>query len=501
MLGTCHPATAHDATPTVPLDDPVYERLDRLDALGRLPGEVLGFRPLSRREVGRLLAAAGESAGEFGAGAREMRWFERGAIALAATNSRPDSIRRDNGLGRIDGVTHPLVAGREGLPYADGATLAFGTEHAVAPFRSLALAARTDARLFVSDDDEAGDASFRSLYARATFGNLVIQAGRDALAWGAAPERGLLLSRNARPLDAVVVTSETPYRLPWLLRHAGPTRIGLAVAALGGDRTPAHAYLVATRGSFRLHPRLELGLWDTLILGGEGAPQPTVLEILHEIFPFSRSGLDEDLSDHRIAIDTRWQLVPGQLLVYHESFLEDGFRPAPWGDGWDVIGLTVGAYLPSVGPDGTWDWRVEFTHLPAVAYRHGRWTSGYTFGRRLIGNGLGPDADGVRMALGRRRADGGTDRVALALERRDNDTWAQRPTGEEGRFGDIYRVENRPADERLRLELGTRRSLTPGVRWNAKASIEHEFDGGFPHHSAATRYFMELGLEFLPHRR
>ncbi|HEX7879706.1 MAG TPA: capsule assembly Wzi family protein [Candidatus Eisenbacteria bacterium] len=497
LLAGVIPAQARDASPTVPLDDPVYERIDRLDALGKLHEDVLGMRPWSRLEIARLLARAGESAPWDTLAA----WIDGARFGIAASDSRPDTIRQDNGLGSIEGVVEPLVAGRDGVAFAHGVTFALGSSHSAALNRHVVAGARFDARLRIDDAsgefgyDFEGDVSILALYGRATFGNLVFQAGRDALAWGAAPGGGLLLARNTRPLDAAFLTSESAWRLPWIFRHLGPTRMGLAVAALGADRTFAHSFLVATRGSFRLHSRFELGIWDTLILGGEGAPKPTLAEIFHEIFPFGRGGLDEDFSDHRIAIDTRWQVVPGRLVLYHESFLEDGFRPAPFGDAWDVMGLTVGVYLPSLGASGDWDCRIAATHVPAVAYRHGRWISGYTLEQRLIGDELGPDAAGLSLQVARHRNDGGVTRFLLALEERNADTWAQEPAAE-GAFGDIYRVEDFEADRRLRGGLMIRRSMSAGVRVRGSASLEHRFDGGFPHHSGSTHYFAELGLEF-----
>jgi hypothetical protein len=449
-----------------------------------------------------MLVRAGEAARFDGMGG----WLDEARVAVVASDARPDTIRADNGVGRIDGVVEPLTAGRDGVAFAHGATLALNTAHAASLTRHLVAGARFDARLRFEEnpdgaaDDVAGDVSVLALYGRATFGNLVVQAGRDALSWGSAPGGGLLLARNARPLDAAVLTSEAPWRLPWIFRHLGPTRIGLAVAALGADRTYPNAFLVATRGSFRLHPRVELGIWDTLILGGEGAPKPTFLEILHEIFPLGRGGLDEDFSDHRIAIDTRWQVVPGRLLLYHESFLEDGFRPAPFGDAWDVMGVTVGAYLPALGRDGAWDARLAATHVPAIAYRHGRWISGYTLERRLLGDELGPDADGLSLAVTRHRAEGGYTRVQLAYEARNSDTWAQEPLGDGG-FGDIFRVEDRDADRRLRGSLTARTWLSDSVQMTGGAAIEHRFDGGFPDPGARTSYFGEVALELFPHRR
>src|SRR3954462_3463395 len=49
------------ASPTIPLDDPVYERLAVLRAQGRIPLYLGGIRPLTEFDAQRLLLQAGGS--------------------------------------------------------------------------------------------------------------------------------------------------------------------------------------------------------------------------------------------------------------------------------------------------------------------------------------------------------------------------------------------------------------------------------------------------------
>jgi hypothetical protein len=519
------PIVAHAASVTVPLHEPVYRDLDRLDALGLLPDEVLNHRPLSRGEIARIVEKASRRPEAILAPAKELlvalrrdyptrrlgedRGFQGIAFGVAGTNSAPERIHRENGIGSVDGVVHPLAGYREGSPFAEGGTAWIQTEHSHYPGRRFAIGARTDVRLFVGDDtfDEGPDAisrssidvdadvSLKALYGRFRFGGLIVQVGRDALSWGPTPSGGLLLSNNARPLDMVLVTHESSYRLPWIFRHLGPQRIGFALADLGTDRVHPNSFLLASRGTFRLHRRIELGVWDTLILGGDGAPKPALFEILHEIFPYGRRGTDEDLSDHRIAFDLRLHVVPGHLLLYHEAFLDDGFRPAPLGDMWDVMSFRSGFYLPAIGREGRFDLRGEVTRIPAIAYRHGRWRTGYALDDRLLGDELGPDARGVRIDTAWLRRDGNRLGLELAWEGRDADDWAQEPASEPGTFGDIFRVLDRPTQSRVRARVGLDWNVEAGVKWQPRLGVERVVNPHFRKgDDAVTNVLIEIGL-------
>src|ERR1700716_1964493 len=62
---------AAQGTAPVPLDDPAYVYLDRLEELGVVRSAVMGQRPYSYREMGRLIAAARVAASREGPSARE----------------------------------------------------------------------------------------------------------------------------------------------------------------------------------------------------------------------------------------------------------------------------------------------------------------------------------------------------------------------------------------------------------------------------------------------
>jgi hypothetical protein len=183
---------------------------------------------------------------------------------------------------------------------------------------------------------------------------------------------------------------------------------------------------------------------------GDDAPTDSFWQYLWEFFPAGRVGTDSDLADHRFGIDGRWHLWPGHLSAYGEIMVED----ARTGHYEDVTGRRIGIYLPAVGPDGLWEARAEYLRLPAIVYRHGRWTTGYALNGHLIGNDIGPDSRGARFRLEKTGNEGQRTLLEFAWENRDRDIWAQ-TVNEDGDYEDVYRAVDRPSETRWRGRFGS----------------------------------------------
>lgn len=514
------------SSPTVPLDETVYTDLDRLEALGLLPGEILGFKPLARAEIARIVGAASRRAAASRSPARELlirlrrEYPEQAAgedqginairFGAAWTNSKPEPLLRDNKLGTIEGVVDPLTAYRQGERFARGGTGWLQTHHAHNLGQALAFGLGIDARVLIDRSDPSGcfpartttkgHNGFRAFYGRLRLGPVVVQAGRDAVAWGPLPRGGFLASTNARPLDMVFISHESPYRLPWVFRHAGAHRAGLFVADLGGERTFPHTLLVGLRASFRPLARAEMGFTETLLMGGEGAPRPTLVEVLRQAFPMGKMGPGSDYSDHRFGFDYRLQLWPGRLLLYGELFVDDGRR----GQYGSLTAHRTGLFFPALGRRGAFDARLEFARLPALCYRHGQWATGYTLDGRLLGDELGPDSRGLRGEF-QWTGDAG-DRLELEIswEGRDADTWGQvprPPPADPGDYGAIYRITDLPTEWRLRADLALDRPVSSTVTLRPRIAAERIRNVRQAGGSLATRLMAELGVRvrFGPH--
>lgn len=525
--------SAKSATPVtsahVPASDPVYQELDRLEALGLLPLAVLGQRPLSRGEISRLIYQASlnpraaraparemlirlrrEFPSKKGEGSGEPRGVDDVRFGGAWLKDELATVPAENGVGRVDAIKQPLTSDRDGRTYRpNGGTFWLRTRHSLPVRQNLVLGVAPEflIRTGGSDDQPAtaadsvlvqqsgfeGEFSFRSLYGRLQFGSAVFTIGRDALAFGPSTDGGLILSTNARALDMVNLTSESTFRLPWIFRHLGPSRWFVGMAYLGDDRVLPKSALAMLRASFRLHQLAELGLTETLVMLGEGAPTDTFWHYLWEFFPAGRVGTDTDLADHRFGIDLRLHAWPGHVTLLGEVMVDD----ARTGHYEDVTARRFGIYLPAVGPKGRWELSADYLRLPAVIYRHGRWTTGYSLDHRLLGNELGPDSKGARLQLNRTGDRGQNTIIDLAWDARDDDDWEQEVSADDpDNFEDIFRVVDRPTETRWRGRLGLDWPLTPEMSWQPSLTIERVLNSGYVLGVDRTGALVELSFRY-----
>lgn len=513
----------------VPPSDPVYQELDRLDALGLLPSAVLGQRPLSRSEIARLLYQASMNPGaarkpardllirlrrEFpskkGEGSQEPRGVDEVRFGGAWLEDELATVPAENGVGQVDALKQPLTSNRDGRIYRpNGGTAWLRTRHALpfADYMVLCVAPEFLIRAGGSEDGVANAADsigiqqsgfesdfiFRSLYGRMQFGPTVLTIGRDALSFGPWTQGGLIMSTNGRPLDMINLTSESAFRLPWIFRHLGPSRWFAGMAYLGKDRVLPKSALAMLRASFRLNRLTELGLTESLVMLGEGAPTDSFWQYLWEFFPAGRVGTDTDLTDHRFGIDLRLHAWPGHATLLAEVLVDD----ARTGHYDDVTARRFGIYLPAVGPDGRWELSADYLRLPAIIYRHGRWTTGYAQDNRLLGNDLGPDAEGARLLLNRTGNRGQNTIIELAWDARDDDEWAQEPSADNPeQFEDVYRVVDRPTETRWRGRIGLDWPLSPEISWQPSLTIERVVNSGYGEGVDRTGALVELSFRY-----
>jgi hypothetical protein len=508
------PPVPRTASSTVPPDDPIYRDLERLDALGLLPDEVLGQRPMSEGEIARLLRRASQLPGAVRRPARDLlvrlrrrfpdlehraaQGFESIELGGAWRDDRVEPFPENNQVGQIDARKEPLTADRGGRPYVpDGGTFWFRSRHTIPTRSNLVFTAAPEFRYGVFDDGGRlrgdGDFQFQALNGRLRLGPAVLQVGRDALAFGPVRSGGFMMSTNARPLDMVLVTSESPFRLPWIFRHAGRTRWLAAYTPLGDDRRLPGSALLLLRASFRPHRLVEAGFSNTLVMLGDGAPKGTVLDYLWEIVPINRTGVDRDFTDHRYGFDLRLHAWPGRVTLYNELLIEDA-REGFWED---VVARRFGLHLPALGPGGEWEMTAEYLRLPAILYRHGRWTTGYALDGRLLGNELGPDSRGALLRLGRVDRAGNRVGLELAWDARDADLWAQVPVPETGSYDDIFRVVDNPTEHRWRARLEIDREVSRTVRWQPRMALERVTNPGYDDTAEArTNVLLELVLRY-----
>lgn len=426
LLSAWTPLVAQ-GTATVPLDDPAYRYLDRLEELGLADSAVMGQRPYSEREMRRLVRGARAAmelhersatespvvrsliaalAARFdadGPAPPRLRPVNEIESSLTVTNSRRRAFP-SNSNENVEATIDPLALRRLGEPIPRGGAFYLEVDHRADPLPWLTVAARERLSARAPRDSGASreHAELLVAAARARWRNVAISAGRDQVAWGHGHDDGLFIAADAPALDRLSLSSDQPFALPGVLRHTGPTQATLIVADLGASVVRSHSRLVAYKVSVRPTPALELGGTFENHFGGAGNPPTTALARLFDLMPFidifrrhnytdSSRTLDPE-SDKVIGADVRWRVDALRGLILSGEWLLDDF------DVHRVRSLlttaashSFAATVPRLGrPDLSLT--LSARHMGIETYSHGALTNGMTSRGRLLGDELGPDA-------------------------------------------------------------------------------------------------------------
>ncbi|HEX5033574.1 MAG TPA: capsule assembly Wzi family protein, partial [bacterium] len=279
---------------TVPIEEPVYRRIDKLVAHGLIKTQMIGQRPYVRAEIARLIAEAMKNYPDFAARFREEESsFEESGkrlkdkvyvdkilkrlqadyrdelIQLGALEGRVPTVQgqiidelrwnfayldqdpllmpADNGFGGIQGKSRPLVENRGGRHFVNGANLGIETTHWFRLGKYFAVQAEPRFQVQVAKDGqpEENQVFVQRLSGRFTWRKLDLQIGRDSVNWGPSLEGGIAFANNTRPLDFVKLSSISPFQYPFVFKKLGQHQWSLVVANLGPEQHFKDSWLVA----------------------------------------------------------------------------------------------------------------------------------------------------------------------------------------------------------------------------------------------------------------
>lgn len=501
------------STTNVPIDDPVYHDIDRLVGLGLARDVIYGQRPWSRGEIARIIAGAAkkhsdegpiiapderdlslrietedllerlqkeyrEELIELGAADGERKTFSFHPLAYAqAEYNFLDSEARsmpNNGLGFIDALVEPLAAYREGRRYPDGHQLALETEHRLRATRFFSFYLRPRFQLDVTHGGNISAHPYvQQLYLKFAVPHFELLVGRDSIEWGQGEYGGILLSNNARPLDMIKISNPSPTFLPWVFRYLGPFRYTFFVANLGPEREFPYSFLTGAKFSIKPTSFLELGIDQLLMLGGDGAPGPlTPGNVLQEFFGMRVGDVNAvNLTNREMGFDMRLTfsgLRNSQLYLdaQIEDFSSVLFMML------HTTSYQAGFYIPRLSNDGRFSLRLEYRHGSPYFSRHAPFTTGMALNRRILGDELGPQADGGYAQLYFDPNQNTSFKFGVAYERRDGDVLTQtfKPNGDRDTIVTSVPV---PAEERIRWGVSVAHHLSKRVRLSSDFS--HEF--------------------------
>ncbi|GAB4246783.1 MAG: hypothetical protein OHK0028_24310 [Deltaproteobacteria bacterium] len=372
----------------------LYLAVDKLNAMGHLPGLLANTRPYSAAAVRAALDNNAVSGGtDFDA--RLARWVSyatrparmvRGGAGIEADEKRETRANED-------GVPTPKgISGRLSLLAREDAT----------PW----LSAHASATAFFG---ESGDTGTRvgetALETGAPFASL--QFGKIATWYGPGRLGALIFTNNAQPYPGVRLHNPVPIAVPGFFSFLGNAQYDLFLARLESDRPIANPLLFGMRLAARPSRFLELGLSRSMIYGGGG--HDSGFSAWWDAFKGSNTndpgekGLVNQVGGFDIALTLPFSLQP--LQAYLEMAGEDEAHllgtpiPAP-----TKFAYVTGIFLPSLFGSSSRDLRVEWARNhwrdngPAW-YVHTVSGGGYShfYRGRVLGHPMGTDAQEVSV--------------------------------------------------------------------------------------------------------
>lgn len=514
----------------VPLGDPIYRSLRQLVRAGQLHPSEIDQLPLTRRAVQRLVAGVrgqvqhADSAGTSRAssaitdvlGALERRLgtpradsvgpsttrfsVDRLSLSMASLRGAGRPVPSDSGLGGTDAIIAPLfrgALGREGRDPIRGSVFMAELDNSLTIDDRFALTLAPRASL--NDQSPAAgrhDVALQSFAGRVRFANALLTVGRQSVRWGMSERDALALSANAPPLDMIELASDTRFELPGKLRALGTNRASIFIADLGPEQFFPHTKLVGYR--WALSPNENVGLaWSILdFVGGRGAPSASfgrrvANAFLGAVLPTPGFNFSNQMMAGELHV--RLERLGGTTF-YLESNLDefDGYLHRIWKSVWVEDGAhRLAAVVPLGGEGRDRSVGFEVRHTGIRFNRHAQFRSGATFERTLLGEPLGPDADGA-YAFGNWSVRESTSiGWELAGETYRSDQYRNQSSPYR-----VFSLERRPAERRRRATLSLRHGATNGggTSLSLRAGVERVGTADFVRGATRTNALLSLQL-------
>lgn len=428
-------ASPSGASTYLDVNDEVYVLLSRLEAEGVITDALLTTKPLSRRELVRLVLAA--EANTVGRGefmqelVRELRQRVRVDEYQAGTIKPLDSVsvKYIYTTAPVLTLSYPGAAreqeqafnyNNDGDLYGNGSNLRTGFISRLENLGRVSLYLEPELR----SAEGAEQGVLKKGYGVLGFSWIDVVAGRDSQWWGPGYHGALLLSNNAEPLTMLKFTGPGPQVLPWIFRYLGPFQYDLFVTRLEKDRSDfSEPYLWGMRFNFKPHPGLELGVERTGLLGGRGR-STNVNTWLSSMFGTNEHS-SQNPGDQRAGYDLKltlpFEVQPVQL--YWQQAGEENW-PRDFQHTYRYASL-CGIYLPRILGLAPLDLRAEYArnhvrNTPYAWYVHGIYTAGYTYRGMIMGHHMGTASRDLFLELSWLLPEKSA-RISLSLDREKHD--------------------------------------------------------------------------------
>ncbi len=516
------------ASVNVSISEDVYRDLDKLVAHGLIQKIIVGQRPYSRKEIARLTKEAlshladwknrtkNESSvryveeilnrlqedyhDELSESSSSSSWhpIDKARFELLMTKSPSRLLGGNNGLGDIHTFVNPLLSEREGRHLIEGTNLSLETSHWAKVGKHFAFYASPRFQLAFSAEDLSSDNGvyIQDLNGKFSIKNFEVEVGRDHLIWGQGEHGGLLLSNNARGLDMIKISNDSPIFLPWVFKYLGPSKFSFFYSDLGPEQTFPHSYLTGFKLSFEPVSFFEVGTSILGESGGEGAPDGSFFDRFRNVFPVVQfvTGSQKEIDNKMGGFDFRFRIPP---LRGTEIYSEVIFDDTPGDDlkkfFWQDAGYLFGFYIPRLASDGRVDLRLEYKKTGVRYYRHHQFQTGWVLNDFVLGDHLGPDSLGFSVKSNWDVGQGDLLTAQAVFESRSADLYTSyRDPGLH-----LAKIFDGPDERRYRFSLGGGHRLANfPLRFGWGAGYEHVENFNFVSGKSLNNFLGEISFQF-----
>ncbi|MDX1814499.1 MAG: capsule assembly Wzi family protein [Thermodesulfobacteriota bacterium] len=358
-------------------DEPeVYAAIEKLNALGYLPGLLANTRPYSIRAVRAAVRQARPVAAPGG--------FEMGLLQWVASYVAPKQMERLTAGGAFSD-TRFTPPNNEGIPTPDG-----WSGWASVSLRDETTPLVNGQLRYTYFHGEGGDNGNRLLDTAIEVGSprFAVQVGRLSTWYGSGRNGALIFTNNAAPYFGGRIHNPEPIPLRGRFRFLGNVQYDFFAARMEKKEQFSHSILVGTRLAARPTGWLEFGFSRALHYGGEGRDDG-VCEFVTDYFGNNESsGRSNSLSAFDITLTLPYAFQP--LQFYWERGVDDnshlGRMFVPWSDvGANILGL----YFPRVLRFSRLDLRIEYADTYSGDAKYDNWYSHPAYPHSYRGNILG----------------------------------------------------------------------------------------------------------------
>lgn len=281
--------------------------------------------------------------------------------------------------------------------------------------------------------------------------------GRQQLSWGSGYYGNLVLSDNSPPFD-MLFASAIFGPVKFITFSTELDRIWHEHGVIGSETDPfyrylANRYLSGHRIDWIINKRIEMGLSEMILYGGEARNME--LRYVNPLIPYYASQYNSKLDDN-VLISFDLAVRPSDGIKLYGELLIDDLNYAKAYD-YEVnhpssLGYIVGIYLSEPISFTALDFRTEYTKVDTWTYSHRVDENQYLHYGWIIGHKMGPDAEQI--------------------------------------FFEINKIFN--VDTRLKIKYAYRRWGKEMAYWGTK---ENYYEKKFP--SGKVSYLSIFGMQFL----